>query len=375
MKYDYLIVGSGLAGAIFAREATRRGKRCLVIEKREHAGGNIRCEDREGINVHLHGAHIFHTSNRETWEYVNRLVPFTPFINSPLARHGDRLFNLPFNMNTFYQLWGCTTPDAARATITRQVADAAITGEPANLEEQALALVGRDIYLHLIKGYTEKQWGRDATELPPWIIRRVPLRFTFNNNYFDDTYQGIPVGGYNPLVDALLEGIEVRTRCNFLDHRASLESVAPRILYTGCIDEFFDHALGRLEYRGLHFESELLETDDYQGNAVVNYTGREVPYTRVIEHKHFQPGAPPVPRTVITREYPHEYSCDHEPYYPVNDARNEALLARYRELAATRDGVIFHGRLAGYKYLDMDDTVESTLQLVKKEFHEDNNPL
>ncbi|MDR1273380.1 MAG: UDP-galactopyranose mutase [Odoribacteraceae bacterium] len=368
MRRDYLIVGSGLSGAIFAREATRRGKRCLVIEKRKQAGGNIRCENREGINVHLYGAHIFHTSQREVWDYVTRLVPFNHFVNSPLANYRGRLFNLPFNMNTFYQLWGCVTPGEARAKIARQIEEAAITGQPANLEEQALALCGRDIYTCLIKEYTEKQWGRDATALPPEIIRRVPLRYTFDNNYFNDTCQGIPVGGYNPLVAKLLEGVEVWTGCNFFDDRPHLEGLADKILYTGRVDEFFDNRLGALEYRSLHFEQQLLDQPDFQGNAVVNYTSREVPYTRIIEHKHFEFGAQP--RTVITREYPHEYSQDHEPYYPVNDARNEALLARYRELASASEQVIFRGRLAEYKYHDMDDTVASILQLVKQEFHE-----
>jgi UDP-galactopyranose mutase len=368
MRVDYLIVGSGLSGAVFAREATRRGKRCLVIEKRKRAGGNICCENREGINVHLHGAHIFHTSRQEAWDYVTGLVPFNHFINSPLANYRGRLFNLPFNMNTFYQLWGCITPGEARAKIARQIEEAAIAGPPANLEEQALALCGRDIYTHLIKEYTEKQWGRDATALPPEIIRRVPLRYIFDNNYFNDPRQGIPVGGYNPLVAKLLEGIEVWTGCNFFDDRPYLEGLADKILYTGRVDEFFDNRLGELEYRSLHFEHQLLDQPDFQGNAVVNYTSREVPYTRVIEHKHFEFGTQPC--TVITREYPHEYSRDREPYYPVNDARNEALLARYRELARTRERVIFRGRLAEYKYHDMDDTVASILQLVKQEFHE-----
>ncbi|MDR2414283.1 MAG: UDP-galactopyranose mutase [Odoribacteraceae bacterium] len=366
MKLDYLIVGSGLSGAVFAREATARGKRCLVIEKREHPGGNIRCENREGINVHLHGAHVFHANQRETWDYVNRLTPFNHFINSPLAYYRGRLFNLPFNMNTFYQLWGCITPDEAREKIARQIEEAAITGEPKNLEEQALALCGKDIYLHLIKGYTEKQWGRDATMLPPGIIRRVPLRYTFNNNYFNDPYQGIPVGGYNRLVEALLEGVEVKTSCDFFDDRPYFESVADKILYTGRLDDFFDRSLGTLEYRSLHFEHQLVEQPDFQGNAVVNYTERQVPYTRIIEHKHFESGNQP--RTIITREFPDEYSQDHEPYYPVNDARNENLLAKYRELARARQRVIFRGRLAEYKYHDMDDTVEAILQLVKTEF-------
>ncbi|MDR2130180.1 MAG: UDP-galactopyranose mutase [Odoribacteraceae bacterium] len=370
MKVDYLVVGSGLSGAIFAREATRRGKRCMVIEKREQAGGNIRCETREGINVHLYGAHIFHTSQQEVWDYVNRLTPFNHFINSPLAYYRGRLFNLPFNMNTFYQLWGCITPDEARAEIARQVEEATVSRAPTNLEEQALALCGKDIYLHLIKGYTEKQWGREATALPPEIIRRVPLRFTFDNNYFNDTCQGIPVGGYNRLMEKLLEGIEVRLACDFFDDRPYFESIADKILYTGRVDDFFNRSLGTLEYRSLHFDHQLLEQADFQGNAVVNYTERAVPYTRIIEHKHFEFGTQP--HTVITREYPDEYSRDHEPYYPVNDARNEALLARYRELAATRDRVIFRGRLAEYKYHDMDDTVASILQLIKTEFHEDN---
>ena len=364
--FDYLIVGSGLSGAVFAREATARGRRCLVIEKRKQVGRNVRCENREGINVHLYGAHIFHASSREVWDYVNRLTPFNHFINSPIACFRGRLFNLPFNMNTFYQLWGCITPDEAREKIARQIQEANIPGEPRNLEEQALALCGKDIYLHLIKGYTEKQWGRDATALPPEIIRRVPLRYTFDNNYFNDPYQGIPVGGYNRLVEALLQGVEVKTGVDFFDDLPYFQGVADKILYTGRLDDFFHRSLGALEYRSLHLEHEFLPRPDFQGNAVVNYTAREVPYTRIIEHKHFEFGNQP--HTVITREFPDEYSQDREPYYPVNDARNEKLRADYQELAKARENVIFRGRLAEYKYHDMDDAVASILQLVKTEF-------
>ena len=369
--YDYLIVGAGLFGATFAHEARRAGKRCLVVDKRPHTGGNLYCEDTDGIQVHRYGAHIFHTDNREVWQYVNRLVEFNRFTNSPLACYGGRLYNLPFNMNTFYQLWGTRTPAEARAKVEEQRAEYAHIAEPRNLEEQALKLCGRDIYERLIKGYTEKQWGRAATELPAFIIRRVPLRFTFDNNYFDDAYQGIPTGGYNRLIDALLQGVDVRLGTDYLQHRTELDALATRTLYTGCIDAYFDYRFGRLEYRSLRFEHERPEgIADWQGNAVVNYCERDVAYTRIIEHKHFEPGtaAEALPYTVITREYPAAFTPGMEPYYPVNDQANSALLARYQELAdASTPNVVFGGRLGRYTYADMDDTVAAALELWKQE--------
>ena len=369
--YDYLIVGAGLFGATFAHEARRAGKRCLVVDKRPHTGGNLYCEDTDGIQVHRYGAHIFHTDNREVWQYVNRLVEFNRFTNSPLACYGGRLYNLPFNMNTFYQLWGTRTPAEARAKIEEQRAEYAHIAEPRNLEEQALKLYGRDIYERLIKGYTEKQWGRAATELPAFIIRRVPLRFTFDNNYFNDPYQGIPTGGYNRLIDALLQGVDVRLGTDYLQHRTELDALAARTLYTGCIDAYFDYRFGRLEYRSLRFEHLRPEgIADWQGNAVVNYCERDVAYTRIIEHKHFEPGtaAEALPYTVITREYPAAFTPGMEPYYPVNDQANSALLARYQELAdASTPNVVFGGRLGRYTYADMDDTVAAALELWKQE--------
>ena len=364
-KYDYLVVGAGLFGAVFAHEAKKAGKRCLVIDKRMHSGGNIHCEEVDGIRVHQYGAHIFHTDNKEVWDYVNRFVEFNRFTNSPLACFGGRLYNMPSNMNTFYQLWGVKTPAEARAKIDEQRGAYASAGEPANLEEQALRLCGRDIYETLIKGYTEKQWGRPATELPAFIIKRVPFRFTFDNNYFNDAYQGIPKGGYNVLTDALLDGIEVRLGEDYFSCRTEWDNVAERILFTGCIDEFFDFRFGRLEYRSLRFEHEHLDVEDFQGNAVVNYTGREVPYTRVIEHKHFEFGTQPT--TVVTYEYPDTFSPGKEPYYPVNDRRNTGILLRYQELAARQDKVLFGGRLGQYVYADMDDTVAAALALCRQE--------
>ena len=364
--YDYLIVGAGLFGAVFAYEARRTGRRCLVVDKRPHRGGNLYCEDVDGIHVHKFGAHIFHTDNREVWQYVNRFVEFNRYTNSPVARYGDRLYNLPFNMNTFYQLWGVTTPAEAAAKIDEQRAKYAHIAEPANLEEQALKLCGRDIYERLIKGYTEKQWGRAATELPAFIIRRLPFRFTFDNNYFNDAYQGIPIGGYNPLIDALLEGTEVRLDTDYFRHKAELDALAGKVLFTGCIDEFFGYCLGRLEYRSLRFEEQRLDTDNFQGNAVVNYTERAVPYTRVIEHKHFEFGRQP--HTVITYEYPDTFAPGKEPYYPVNDERNSRLYASYREMADMHPDVLFGGRLGQYTYADMDDTVAAALQLAREIF-------
>ncbi|WP_125780660.1 UDP-galactopyranose mutase [Pseudoalteromonas rubra] len=366
-QYDYLIVGAGLFGAVFAREATDQGKKVLVIDKRDHTGGNIYCEQVEGINVHKYGAHIFHTSNQQVWDYVNRYVSFNHYVNSPVARHEDKLYNLPFNMNTFYQLWGVTTPKEAKAKIAEARAPYADL-TPQNLEEQALYLGGRDLYEKLIKGYTEKQWGRPATEIPAFIIKRLPFRFTFDNNYFNDRYQGIPIGGYNALTDALFEGVEVRTGVNYFEDAENLNKLADKVLYTGKIDEFFDCQFGKLEYRSLHFETEVLDEENYQGNAVVNYTERDVPYTRILEHKHFEFGTQE--KTVVTKEYPHEFSKDNEPYYPINDETNNALLARYQELAKTApyaDKFIFGGRLADYKYYDMDDTIEAALALTSKE--------
>ena len=365
--YDYLIVGAGLFGSVFAHEARKAGKRCLVIDKRNHTGGNIYCEQVEGIAVHRYGAHIFHTDNREVWDYATRLVEFNRFTNSPLANFEGRLYNLPFNMNTFYQLWGVRTPAEAQAKIAEQRAKYAHITEPANLEEQALTLCGDDIYRILIKGYTEKQWGRAATELPAFIIRRVPFRFTFDNNYFNDRFQGIPCGGYNALTDALLNGIEVRTGCDYLADRAQLDALADRILFTGCIDAFYDFKHGHLDYRSLRFEHKVMECPDFQGNAVVNYTERSVPYTRVIEHKHFDFGTQP--HTVVTYEYPDDFEPGKEPYYPVNDQRNAEVYGRYRDMAAGEQRVLFGGRLAGYTYADMDDTIDAALALARRELH------
>lgn len=362
--YDYLIVGSGLFGSVFAHEATRRGKRCLVVERRAYTGGNIRCETVEDVIVHRYGAHIFHTSDREVWDYVNALVEFNRFTNSPVANYHGEIYNLPFNMNTFNKLWGVATPAEAAAVIDEQRAE--IAGEPQNLEEQAIRLVGRDVYEKLIKGYTEKQWGRDCTELPAFIIRRLPVRFTYDNNYFNDPHQGIPVDGYNALIDRLLEGVEVRCGVDFLEHREELTALADRVVYTGMLDAFFDYSLGRLDYRSLRFENEVLDTGNYQGVAVVNYTDRETPFTRVIEHKHFAFGTQP--KTVITREYPADYTDGSEPYYTVNDERNNALAEEYRRLAEKEPNVMFGGRLAEYKYYDMDKVIASALSLVRREF-------
>lgn len=372
MKYDYLIVGSGLFGATFAHLATRQGKKCLVIDKRHHLGGNIYCEEIEGINVHKYGAHIFHTSNKEVWDLVNSIVPFNRYTNSPVARYGGRLYNLPFNMNTFYQMWGVTTPREAQAKLDEQRREAvdamARDGvrEPRNLEEQALSLIGRDIYEALIKGYTEKQWGRRCTELPAFIIKRLPVRMTFDNNYFNDNYQGIPIGGYNRLIDGLLAGVETLTDTDFFADREHWESIADKIVFTGKIDEFYGYRYGKLEYRTVRFETETVETPNYQGNAVVNYTEREIPYTRVIEHKHFETFGNAVydnPCTVVSREYSTEWAEGMEPYYPVNDERNNALYAQYKTLAESEKNVIFGGRLAEYKYYDMAPIIEQVMNL------------
>lgn len=370
-QYDYLIVGAGLYGATFAHLAKRQGKKCLVIDKRRHTGGNIYCENIAGINVHKYGAHIFHTSDREVWDFVNSIVPFNRFTNCPVAIAPDgKLYNLPFNMNTFYRMWGVSTPAEAMAELDRQRSDAAERmkaegiAEPRNLEEQALMLIGKDIYLQLIKGYTEKQWGRKCTDLPAFIIRRLPVRLTFDNNYFNDSYQGIPVGGYNRLTDGLLEGTEVRTDTDFFHNREFWKSVADKIVFTGKIDEFYDYRFGRLEYRTVRFETETLHTPNYQGNAVVNYTSADVPYTRIIEHKHFELFGYAVyanPETVISREYSTEWRDGMEPFYPVNDSKNQQRYAQYRQLAEKESRVIFGGRLAEYKYLDMAPIIKSLL--------------
>lgn len=363
MQYDYLIVGAGFFGAVFAREATNLGKTCLVIDKREHIGGNCYTELVEGIPVHRYGAHIFHTSNREVWEYVNRLAEFNNYVNSPIANFNGEIYNMPFNMNTFSRLWGISTPAEAKAIIDSQRGD--VTGEPQNLEEQAISLVGRDIYEKLVKGYTEKQWGRDCTELPASIIRRLPVRFTYNNNYFNDRYQGIPVGGYTVMFEKLLEGIEVRLGCDYLEHKDELRPLANKVIYTGAIDRYFDFCYGELQYRSLRFETETLDMENYQGNAVVNYTDRATPYTRIIEHKHFEFGTQP--KTVVTREYPADWHQGDEPYYAVNDARNTALYQRYADKAAQDPSVVFGGRLGEYKYYDMDKVILSALEFAKKE--------
>ena len=371
-SFDVLIVGSGLFGATFAWKAKQAGKKCLVIEKRSHLGGNVYCENIEGINVHKYGAHIFHTNNKQVWEFVNSIVEFNRYINSPIANYKGKQYNLPFNMNTFYQMWGVLTPEEAKAKIEEQRADAveamksAGVYEPRNLEEQALMLIGKDIYEALIKGYTEKQWGRKCTELPPFIIKRLPVRFIHDNNYFNDTYQGIPIGGYNKLIKGLLEGVESIVNADFFENRKYWKSSADKIVYTGPIDQYFDYQYGKLEWRTVSFEQEILDTPNYQGNAVMNYTETEVPYTRVIEHKHFEMFGDEVykcPKTVISREYSTEYKPGMEPYYTVNDERNNALADKYRALAAQEKNVIFGGRLAEYKYYDMAPIVEKVLNM------------
>ena len=364
MKYDYLVVGSGLYGAVFAREAADRGKKVLVIDKRPNVAGNIYTEKVEGIHVHKYGAHIFHTDNREVWNYVNRLVEFNRYTNSPIANYKGKLYNLPFNMNTFYQLWGVRTPAEARAKIQEQCREYEHITHPQNLEEQALKLCGEDIYRQLIKGYTEKQWGRPATELPAFIIRRLPFRFIYDNNYFNDRYQGIPIGGYTAIVEKMLEGAEVRTGVDFFEFRKENPDIAEKIIFTGMIDEYFGYRLGALEYRSVRFETEVLDCENYQGNAVVNYTEREVPYTRIIEHKHFEFGRQE--KTVISREYSSEWSVGMEPYYPVNDEKNTALYQAYRELAEKEENVIFGGRLGDYKYYDMDKVVAAALERLEE---------
>ena len=364
MKYDYLIVGAGLFGTVFAREAMDRGKTCLVLDRRDHIGGNIYTEEIEGIQVHRYGAHIFHTSDRRVWDYINRYAEFNNYINSPVAVYRDELYNLPFNMNTFSRMWNIRTPREAKEIIEGQIADLHIE-EPGNLEEQALSLVGRDVYEKLVKGYTEKQWGRDCKDLPAFIIRRLPLRFTYDNNYFNDRYQGIPIGGYTSIVRKLLKGADVRTGVDYLKEREAYEGAAGRIVFTGMIDEYFGYRLGPLEYRSVRFETEVLDCDNYQGNAVVNYTDREVPWTRIIEHKHFEFGTQE--KTVISREYSSEWKVGDEPYYPVNDEKNSHLYEEYAALAAEEKNVIFGGRLGAYRYYDMDKVIASALELAKKE--------
>ncbi len=368
MRYDYLVVGAGLFGSIFAHEAGKKGKKVLVVDRRPHVGGNIYTREVAGIQVHEYGAHIFHTSDEEVWNYINRFAVFNRYTNAPVARYGKELYNLPFNMNTFHAMWGVLTPEEARARIAAQIEEAGI-GEPKNLEEQAISLVGRDIYEKLVKGYTEKQWGRRATELPAFIIRRLPVRFVYDNNYFNDIYQGIPVGGYTQIIEKMLDtdGVEVRLNTDFLQERESLSEMADRIVYTGMIDAYYEYCYGELEYRSLRFETEILETENYQGNAVVNYTEYEVPYTRIIEHKHFEfqcQNGESNPRTVITKEYPHVWNHGDEPYYPMNDEKNNSMYEKYRAKAAGEEKVIFGGRLGLYRYFDMHQVVRAALECV-----------
>jgi len=362
--YDYLIVGAGLFGSVFAHEMKKAGKKCLVIDKRSHIGGNIYTRESEGINVHEYGAHIFHTDNKAVWEYMTRFAEFNRFTNEPIAIYRDEVYNLPFNMNTFHQMWGIRTPGEAKRIINEQI-EAEEISEPINLEEQALSLVGRDIYEKLIKGYTEKQWGKKATELPAFIIKRLPIRFIYSNNYFNDRYQGIPIGGYTRIVERLLEGTEVILNADFLTDRKRYSSLAKRIVYTGMIDEYFNYEHGELEYRSLRFEHEVLDTDNFQGSAVVNYTEYEVPYTRIIEHKHFEFGTQP--KTVVTREYPEKWEQGCEPYYPVNDVRNSEIFEKYRQMADNEKGVTFAGRLGEYRYYDMHHIVQRALEMAALE--------
>ena len=377
MKYDYLVVGAGLFGAIFAYEANKAGRKVLVIDRRPHVGGNIFTEEVEGIQVHKYGAHIFHTSDKEVWNYIQQFAEFNRYTNCPVARYKDELYNLPFNMNTFSKMWGIKTPEEAKEIIDRQIKEAGIK-EPANLEEQAISLVGRDIYEKLIKGYTEKQWGKRASELPSFIIRRLPVRFVYDNNYFNDQYQGIPIGGYTQIIEKMLEGVEVRLGVDFFEDREILESEADHIIFTGMIDAFYDYCYGELEYRSLRFETETLDMENYQGNAVVNYTEYEIPYTRIIEHKHFEygcqggygnTGTPAIQKTVITREYPAAWEKGAQPYYPMNDEKNNALYERYRELAEKEEHVIFGGRLGMYRYYDMHQVIAEALKCVKENLY------
>jgi len=365
MKYDYLVVGAGLFGATFAYEACKKGKKCLVIDKRPHIGGNIYTENIEGINVHKYGAHIFHTSDKEIWDYVNSFAEFNRYTNSPVARYKNETYNLPFNMNTFSKLWPeVFTPDQAKAKIAEELAGVQIE-EPKNLEEQAIKLVGKTIYEKLVKGYTEKQWGMKATELPPFIIKRLPVRFTYDNNYFNDLYQGIPIGGYTQIIEKMLATSDIRLNCDYFDNRAELDSLAEKIIFTGPIDRYYDYKFGPLEYRSVRFETEILDTDNFQGNAVVNYTEYEVPYTRIIEHKHFEFGNQS--KTVISREYSDKWTVEKEPYYPINNEKNNELYKKYAALAAEEKKVIFGGRLGQYKYYDMHVVIKEALSLCRKE--------
>jgi UDP-galactopyranose mutase len=356
------LAGSGLFAGVWAYLAKKQGRTCLVVEKRDHIGGNIYCEDIEGIHVHKYGAHIFHTSNREVWDFVNGLVEFNRYTNSPVANYKGEMYNMPFNMNTFSKMWGISTPQEARAIIARQ--KKSVEGEPKNLEEQAISLVGKDIYEKLVKGYTEKQWGRDCKELPAFIIKRLPVRYTYDNNYFNDLYQGIPIGGYNAVIEKLFEGCDIETGADYLEHKEHYDSLGERVVYTGTLDSYYEYRFGKLEYRSLRFETEVIDQDNYQGVAVVNYTDRETPYTRIIEHKHFEFGTQP--KTVITREYPADWQEGMEPYYPVNDEKNQKLYEQYAALAAQEKRVIFGGRLAEYKYYDMDKVIESALKRAKE---------
>lgn len=369
MKYDYLVVGSGLYGAIFAHEAKAKGKSVLVVDKRPNIAGNVYTEKQEGINVHMYGAHIFHTNDKRVWNYITQFAEFNRFTNSPVANYKGELYSMPFNMYTFNKMWGVVTPEEAAAKIEEQKKE--ITGEPKNLEEQAISLVGRDIYEKLVKGYTEKQWGRDCKELPAFIIKRLPVRLTFDNNYFNALYQGIPIGGYTKMVENLLDGIEVRLNTDYLEHKAELDALADKVVYTGPIDAYFGFKLGTLEYRSVRFENETLDIPNFQGNAAVNYTDRETPWTRIIEHKWFEFGKDEdgndLPKTIISREYSSEWKAGDEPYYPVNDEKNGQLYARYKELADKETGVIFGGRLGEYKYYDMDTTIASVLDMCEKE--------
>ena len=363
-QYDYLIVGAGLFGCVFAHEAKKKGKKCLVIDKRRHIGGNVFTKNRDGINIHVYGAHIFHTSNERVWKYVNQFVTFNNFVNSPVARYKNELYNLPFNMNTFSKMWGVVTPREAQEKIRSQIAEMNI-GEPQNLEEQGLKLVGKDVFEKLIQGYTEKQWGKSCRDLPAFIIKRLPLRFTYDNNYFNDRYQGIAEGGYTVLAEKLLEGTEVRLDCDYFELIAQHPEIAAKTVYTGMIDEFYNYRFGTLEYRSLRFETKRLEEENFQGNAVVNYAEREVPYTRIIEHKHFERAESPV--TYVTYEYPADWKKGDEPYYPVNDEKNNALYRKYQELADREGKVIFGGRLGEYKYYDMDKVIAAALDLTDAE--------
>ena len=364
-KYDYILVGSGLYSGVFAWFAKQKGKKCLVLEKRDHIGGNVYCENTEGIHVHKYGAHIFHTSNKEVWQFVNSLAEFNRYTNSPVANYKGEMYNMPFNMNTFSKMWNISTPAEAKKIIEEQKKE--INGEPKNLEEQAISLVGREIYEKLVKGYTEKQWGRDCTALPAFIIKRLPVRYTYDNNYFNDLYQGIPIGGYNVIIDRLFEGCDIETGVDYLEKKEYYDGLGEKIVYTGTIDAYYKYQFGKLEYRSLRFESEVLGEENHQGVAVVNYTDRETPYTRIIEHKHFEFGTQP--KTVITREYPVTWQEGMEPYYPVNDEKNQALYQKYAKLAEKEEHVIFGGRLGEYKYYDMDKVIASAMACAKEELN------